>query len=544
MHVRVLRDERPVEPARLVVLAVGIVVAPLRAAHLVAHQNHGHADRQQRDGQKVLHLPVAKRLDARIVRRTFDPTVPAPVVVGAVTVVFAIGLVVLAVVGDEVVEGEAIVTRHEVDALLRLALLVCVDVGAADQAVGHARHRARLAAEKTPDIVAKPPVPLLPAVAHERADLVQAGGIPRLGDELRAREQRVRLDIPQHGRTRQRIARGVAREHRCEVEPKAIHVHRLDPVAETVHDHPPDDRLVGVERVPRARVVGVAGAVVLEDVVGHVVEPAKAQRRPVVVALGGVVEDDVENDLDARSMQRLDHVAEFVDRPQGILPRAVRLMRREERDRRVAPVIDESRRRVLGVELKHRQELDGGDPEVAEIRNLLDEPGKRAARLLGHAGARMAGEPSDVHLVHDRVRGGPSQRRVALPVVRAAIHHHALHHRAGVVAVFPCRLATVPRRHDHAAPIGIEKDLARIESHPGSRIERPLHTISVQLSRTHAGHERVPVEVRAVGRGVELDHVRGPWVIDTFEEQERDPGGVSREQAEVDAVVRTRRAQR
>ena len=315
VHVRVLRDERPVEPARFVVLAVGIVVAPLGAAHLVAHEDHGHADRQERDGQEVLHLPVAKRLDHRVIRRTFDTTVPAPVVVGAVAVVFAIGLVVLGVVGDEVVEGEAVVTGHEVDALLGLALLVGIDLGAAGQAVGHARHRARLTAEEAPDIVAEPPVPLLPAVAHERADLVQAGGIPGLGDELRAREHRVRLDVPQDGRTRHRVTRGAAREHRGEIEPEAIHVHRLDPVAKAVHDHPPDDRLVGVERVARARVVGVAGAVVLEDVVGHVVEPAKAQRRPVVVAFGGVVEDDVENDLDARSMQRLDHVAKFVDGP-------------------------------------------------------------------------------------------------------------------------------------------------------------------------------------------------------------------------------------
>ena len=219
-------------------------------------------------------------------------------------------------------------------------------------------------------------------------------------------------------------------------------------------------------------------------------------------------------------------------------------MRREERDRRVAPVIDESRRRVLGVELEHRKELDGGDPEIAEIRNLLDEPGKRAARFLGHAGARMAGEPTDVHLVHDRVRRGPSQRGVAFPVVRAAIHHHTLHRRGGVVARSLRRLAAVARRHDHTAAVGIEQDLGRIESHAGSRIERSLHAISVQLSRTHAGHEHVPVEVRAVGRGVEADLLRGPWVVDPFEEQERHPGGVSREQTEVDAFVRTGRSQR
>ena len=38
MHIRVLFDQRPVEPTGLVVLAIGVVVAALRAPHFVAHQ--------------------------------------------------------------------------------------------------------------------------------------------------------------------------------------------------------------------------------------------------------------------------------------------------------------------------------------------------------------------------------------------------------------------------------------------------------------------------------------------------------------------------
>ena len=44
----------------------------------------------------------------------------------------------------------------------------------------------------------RPAVPLLPAVADEAADLVQPGGIPRLGDELGAGEHGVGLDVPEH----------------------------------------------------------------------------------------------------------------------------------------------------------------------------------------------------------------------------------------------------------------------------------------------------------------------------------------------------------
>mgnify|MGYP003694180711 CR=1 FL=1 len=162
----------------------------------------GIPERQHRHGEEVLHLPRSQLLDRRIVGRAFHAAVPASVVVGAVAVVLAVRLVVLAVVGDEIVQGEAVVTRHEVDALLGLALLVAVERRAADQAVGKPLDRAFLAAEEAADVVAEASVPLLPAVADEAAHLVEAGRIPRLGDELRARQRRVRLDVPQHRRVR------------------------------------------------------------------------------------------------------------------------------------------------------------------------------------------------------------------------------------------------------------------------------------------------------------------------------------------------------
>ena len=133
-----LLQQRPVEPTGFVVLAVGVVVAALGAPHFVAHHDHRHAQRQQGDGQKVLHLAVAQAFDRGIVGRAFDTAIPASVVVGAIAVVFAVRLVVLLVVGDQVIQGEAVVAGDEVDALLGLALLVPVNVGTAEQPVGQA----------------------------------------------------------------------------------------------------------------------------------------------------------------------------------------------------------------------------------------------------------------------------------------------------------------------------------------------------------------------------------------------------------------------
>ena len=66
--------------------------------------------------------------------------------------------------------------------------------------------------------------------------------------------------------------------------------------------------MADVEAVPGAGVVGVEPlVVVLELVIGAVVDAAHRQGGPQVVALGGVVVDDVEDHLDAGRADRRTH---------------------------------------------------------------------------------------------------------------------------------------------------------------------------------------------------------------------------------------------
>ena len=120
-----------------------------------------------------------------------------------------------------------------------------------------------------------------------------------------------------------------------------------------------------------------------------------------MVALRCVIEHHVENDLDSRPVQCFDHVAKLVDRPERILTRAVRLMRRKERNRCIAPVVDPSRRRILSVELKYREQFDRSDAELLKIRDLLDQTRIGPAFRFGDAGAGMRGKAAHVHLVND-----------------------------------------------------------------------------------------------------------------------------------------------
>src|SRR6516164_3394734 len=95
--------------------------------------DHRDTLREHQRREKVSFLPLAKRIDPRIVARTFGTGVPAQVVVLAVSVLFAVGLVVLFVVADEIVQGEPVMDGDEIDARVWSPPAVAVQSVAAGQ---------------------------------------------------------------------------------------------------------------------------------------------------------------------------------------------------------------------------------------------------------------------------------------------------------------------------------------------------------------------------------------------------------------------------
>src|SRR4051812_10219469 len=88
----------PVDPARIVVLAPGVVVAHLGAEKLVSSQNHGNSLGKKQRRHQIVYLALAQAVDLRVGGGSFDAAVPAPIGVVAVAVSFAVGFVVLLVV--------------------------------------------------------------------------------------------------------------------------------------------------------------------------------------------------------------------------------------------------------------------------------------------------------------------------------------------------------------------------------------------------------------------------------------------------------------
>lgn len=97
-----------------------------------------------------------------------------------------------------------------------------------------------------------------------------------------------------------------------QIETETVDVHLGDPVAQRVHNELQRVRVTGVEAVPGSGVVGIPGeVVVVEFVVGAVIDTSEAQCRSDMVALGGVVVDDVENHLDACLVECAHHCLEL-----------------------------------------------------------------------------------------------------------------------------------------------------------------------------------------------------------------------------------------
>ncbi len=267
----------PRQPGDLVVQAVGVVVAALGTAALVAGREHGHAGRQQQGGQQVGRLAVSQAHDVGVVGLTLDPTVPRSVVIGAVAVVVAVRLVVLLLVRHQVAQGEAVVGGDEVDGRERQPVVIAVQVAGSGQPRGEVPHPVAATPPEVADRVAVLVVPLAPRRREQADQVALARHVPRLGDQLDVAQHRILVHGEQERRP-QVDDRTDPAQRGCQVETEAVDVHLGHPVAQRVHHELQHLALRDLDRVAAAGDVEVA-AVAAAEVVARVAEAAEGERR-------------------------------------------------------------------------------------------------------------------------------------------------------------------------------------------------------------------------------------------------------------------------
>ena len=136
-HVPLCLNQAPIEPGELVVLTPCVVIAALGPPDFVAGQQHWDASTDHQDHNEVLCLTATEGDHGGILRLAFNPAVPAQVVVGAVTVAFAIGLVVLMIVTNKVTKSETVVASDEINAVRWQSSVIRVEIAATGNATGY-----------------------------------------------------------------------------------------------------------------------------------------------------------------------------------------------------------------------------------------------------------------------------------------------------------------------------------------------------------------------------------------------------------------------
>ena len=416
----------------------------------------------------------------------------------AVVVVLAVGEVVLVVVADEVVQGEAVMRGDEVDRGPGLAPALVEELGRGGEAGGEIGQLVLAADPVFADVVAVAVVPFRPA-RREAPDLIAAGAaVPGLGDELDLGEHRV---LPAGIEEAAALVEAVvlAREDGAEVEAEAVDVHVLDPVAQAVGDHLQHARVRQVQRVPGAGVVDVVARLVLEQaVVRVVVDALEGEGRAEMVAFGGVVVDDVEDHLELVAVEVVDHLLELGEGE--VVDAGEAAVRREEAERVVAPVVREAlvQQVVVVDEDVDRHQLDGGDAERLDVVDDvgLDQAAERALEQVRHPGM-LLGEAAHVHLVDQRLVEGRAQRLVVAPG-EGRIDDPGLHHVLGAVALVVGRV--VPALHlvaeDRRVPgqlalerlgVGVEHQLVGVEAVAAGGIVGAMDAVAVDRAGRASG---------------------------------------------------------
>ncbi len=262
-----------------------------------------------------------------------------------------------------------------------------------------------------------------------------------------------------------------------------------------------------------------------------------------MVALGGVVVDHVEDDLDAGGVEGLHHLLELRHLLAPVAVAGVEVVRGQVGDRVVPPVVAQPQLDQAAVvhELVHRHELDRGDAQGLEVLDdgIADQARIGAALLLGHVGVAH-GEAPDVRLVHQRLVPRHPRRPVVAPV-EVRVGHHRLGHERGTVGVVGGPTGTrveaivedgvVPLDGAvHGLGVGVDQELGRVGPQALVGFPRAVHPEAVALSGLH------PRGVAVVDEGRDLGQVVAVLHAGVIEQAQLDALGGLREHREVGAV--------
>ncbi len=423
----------------------------------------------------------------------------------SITIVLAIGPVVLVLIAYQVVQREAVVGGEEVHARQWRPQVPAIDVLAAAQALGKLCRGPGIAAPPAAHRVAEFAVQLTPRL-REMAHLiaVHPHDIPCLCNQLRLGQDRVLGHRAEKLGLRAEVVRVIARHCHRQVKTKAVHVHLRHPVAQAVHDQPQAGRTGRVHRIAAARHIEVADAILatVMPVIRRVIQPAKHKGGPIFIPLRRVIVHHVQDHLDASRMQRLHHALELAHHLLWRLCGSIRVMRSEDADGVVAPEVRQPffQQKQILQKLVHWKKLHAGDPEALQVlrHGWVAHGGIGAAQLGRHI--RMGlGKAFHMQLGDHRVPPRHPGRRIVAPV-KGIVDDDAFQHLRAVVDAARRMRGIRDGVHVHRAlgsavnraRVGVQQQLAGIEAHGILRQPGAMHPVAIECTGPHLQQRGMP----------------------------------------------------
>ncbi len=248
-----------------------------------------------------------------------------------------------------------------------------------------------------------------------------------------------------------------------------------------------------------------------------------------------MVIDDIEDDLDASGVQRLDHRLEFAD-ASGV---GVAQFRGEEADAVVAPVVAQALLQQVAVV---DERVDGHQLECrdSQPRQVFDHGRGRkarisAAQMFWNSGLHQR-QPANVSFVDHRVVPRNAWRTVVTPRERG-IDHTALRRARGAVTLVEGQIfASAPEAvaEMRVAPVQgalqmlrvrLDEQFVGIEAVALGRIVGAMHAVTVERAGSCFGQIDMPDLIRALA---DVDALQLVFAA-RIEDAQFDLGGVRRE---------------
>ena len=114
-HAGIFPKAPPVDPANGIVLAVGIVIALLGIADLVAAVNHGNPLGKQQHCKGSPHLALPHLTDPLLPAWPIYAAVPGIIIAAAVVIALSVCLIVLVIIGNKVIQSKTVLAGNVID---------------------------------------------------------------------------------------------------------------------------------------------------------------------------------------------------------------------------------------------------------------------------------------------------------------------------------------------------------------------------------------------------------------------------------------------